>query len=191
MGRNGLHKWVFIMSDFKEKQQDLTELNGDGNRDRGRYGEDLKEEMPSVLKILKENTIAKLVKGEVIVTFNKINGDKRVMTCTLQEGVVPEATKTDTISQKKVQKINEDNIIILDTREKSDFKKGHISNAASYELSSSKELENTEVVVYDKDETASISSAEKLAKNNDLNVIYLEGGIQSWIENNLPLVEKS
>ena len=26
--------------DFKAKQQDLTELNGDGNRDRGRYGED-------------------------------------------------------------------------------------------------------------------------------------------------------
>ena len=26
--------------DFKAKQQDLTELNGDGNRDRGRDGED-------------------------------------------------------------------------------------------------------------------------------------------------------
>jgi len=25
---------------FKEVQQDLTELNGDGNRTRGRYGED-------------------------------------------------------------------------------------------------------------------------------------------------------
>ena len=25
---------------FKETQQDLTELNGDGNRERGRYGED-------------------------------------------------------------------------------------------------------------------------------------------------------
>lgn len=25
---------------FKNKQQDLTELNGDGNRERGRYGED-------------------------------------------------------------------------------------------------------------------------------------------------------
>ena len=24
----------------KDKQQDMTELNGDGNRDRGRYGED-------------------------------------------------------------------------------------------------------------------------------------------------------
>ena len=31
--------------DFKALQQDLTELNGDGNRDRGRYGEDLSEEM--------------------------------------------------------------------------------------------------------------------------------------------------
>ncbi len=27
-------------TDFKEVQQDLTELNGDGNRERGRYGED-------------------------------------------------------------------------------------------------------------------------------------------------------
>lgn len=25
----------------KYKQQDMTELNGDGNRERGRYGEDL------------------------------------------------------------------------------------------------------------------------------------------------------
>ena len=133
MRRNGLHKWVFIMSDFKEKQQDLTELNGDGNRDRGRYGEDLKEEMPSVLKILKENTIAKLVKGEVVVTFNKINGDKRVMTCTLQEGVVPEATKTDTISQKKVQKINEEVQVVWDLNAKGwrSFRWANVTEVAS------------------------------------------------------------
>ena len=29
--------------DYKAKQQDLTELNGDGNRNRGRYGEDESE----------------------------------------------------------------------------------------------------------------------------------------------------
>lgn len=29
---------------YKHKQQDLTELNSDGNRERGRYGEDLKKE---------------------------------------------------------------------------------------------------------------------------------------------------
>jgi len=27
-------------TDYKEVQQDITELNGDGNRTRGRYGED-------------------------------------------------------------------------------------------------------------------------------------------------------
>ena len=133
MGRNGLHKWVSIMSDFKEKQQDLTELNGDGNRDRGRYGEDLKEEMPSVLKILKENTVAKLVKGEVVVTFNKINGDKRVMTCTLQEGIVPEATKKDPVSQKKVQKLNEEVQVVWDVNAKGwrSFRWANVTEVAS------------------------------------------------------------
>lgn len=28
---------------YKATQQDLTELNGDGNRERGRYGEDLSD----------------------------------------------------------------------------------------------------------------------------------------------------
>lgn len=32
---------IFGNKDQKIKQQDLTELNGDGNRDRGRNGEDL------------------------------------------------------------------------------------------------------------------------------------------------------
>ena len=29
-----------LAPDYKFKQQDLTELNADGNRERGRYGED-------------------------------------------------------------------------------------------------------------------------------------------------------
>ena len=67
-----------------------------------------------------------------------------------------------------VSKINESQIVVLDTREKSEF---------------------NEVVVYDKDEVTSVSSAEKISKNNSIKVFYLEGGIQSWTENNLPLVE--
>jgi hypothetical protein len=35
---------IFKKKDFKHKQQDMTELNSDGNRERGRYGEDLKKE---------------------------------------------------------------------------------------------------------------------------------------------------
>lgn len=122
-----------VTNDFKIKQQDLTELNGDGNRDRGRNGEDLKEEIPNVLKILKESTIAKLVKGEVVVTFNKINGDKRVMTCTLQEGVVPKATKKDPASQKKVQKINEEVQVVWDVNAKGwrSFRWANVTEVAS------------------------------------------------------------
>ena len=35
---------IFNKKDYKHTQQDLTELNSDGNRERGRYGEDLKKE---------------------------------------------------------------------------------------------------------------------------------------------------
>lgn len=31
---------IFNKKDFKTKQKELTELNWDGNEDRGRYGED-------------------------------------------------------------------------------------------------------------------------------------------------------
>ena len=31
---------IFGKKNYKEVQQDITELNSDGNRDRGRYGED-------------------------------------------------------------------------------------------------------------------------------------------------------
>lgn len=89
-----------------------------------------------------------------------------------------------------VTKINENSVTILDTREKSDFKKGHISNAVNYDVSSVKSIDDKDVVVYDKDEMASVSSAEKLSANQSLKVYYLEGGVQSWIENNLPLAEK-
>ena len=46
--------------DYKKKQQDLTELNSDGNRDRGREGEDLRltdeeeERLKEQLKKLRE-----------------------------------------------------------------------------------------------------------------------------------------
>lgn len=36
---------------FKEVQQDLTELNGDGNRTRGRYGEDYEEMVETLGKV--------------------------------------------------------------------------------------------------------------------------------------------
>ena len=63
-----------------------------------------------------------------------------------------------------VTKINDSNIVVLDTREKADYKKGHISNAICHDSSSTKKLDYEEVVVYDKDEVTSVGSAEKILK---------------------------
>lgn len=48
------------------------------------------------------------------VTFTKANGDTRVMRCTLQDGVVPQATKEDPLSQKKVRDVNEEVLAVWD-----------------------------------------------------------------------------
>ena len=88
-----------------------------------------------------------------------------------------------------VSKINANQIVVLDTREKAEYKKGHISQAILHDSSNTKKIDFDEVVVYDKDEMTSVSCAEKISKDNSIKVFYLEGGIQSWTENNLPLVE--
>lgn len=49
-----------------------------------------------------------LLKKEVVeVTFTKLNGDERVMPCTLIESFLPPAKKDDPISQKKVREISD------------------------------------------------------------------------------------
>ena len=51
------------------------------------------------------------LRGEILeVTFRKVNGDKRIMNCTLMEGVLPSST-----SEKKVdKKVNEDILSVWD-----------------------------------------------------------------------------
>lgn len=48
-----------------------------------------------------------LSQNVVIVDFTKLDGDKRVMTCTLREDIKPPATKADPLSQKKVREISD------------------------------------------------------------------------------------
>ena len=50
----------------------------------------------------------------VVVDFTKLNGDKRIMTCTLREDMKPPATKTDTMSQKKVREISDAVVSVWD-----------------------------------------------------------------------------
>jgi hypothetical protein len=52
-----------------------------------------------------------LSQNVLVVDFTKLNGDKRVMTCTLREDMKPSATKDDTMSQKKVREINREELV--------------------------------------------------------------------------------
>lgn len=59
-----------------------------------------------------------LAQNVMVVDFTKLNGDKRVMTCTLREDMKPRATKEDTMSQKKVRDLAEEVISVWDVNAK-------------------------------------------------------------------------
>lgn len=59
-----------------------------------------------------------LEQNVVVVDFTKLNGDKRVMTCTLREDMKPAATKDDTMSQKKVREISDAVVSVWDVNAK-------------------------------------------------------------------------
>ena len=59
-----------------------------------------------------------LAQNVLVVDFNKISGDKRVMTCTLREDMKPQATKDDTLSQKKVREMSEAVVNVWDVNAK-------------------------------------------------------------------------
>jgi len=42
----------------------------------------------------RDDVIARLRSGNVEIDFQKVNGERRVMTCTLQESVLPENAET-------------------------------------------------------------------------------------------------
>jgi len=59
-----------------------------------------------------------LEQNVLVVDFTKLNGDKRVMTCTLREDIKPPATKTDAMSQKKVREVSDAVVSVWDVNAK-------------------------------------------------------------------------
>ena len=74
------------MVDLTEAQDLVAHLKGIPTKDE-------------LLKLLKENVLE--------ITFTKLNGDERVMPCTLVESYLPPAKKDDPITQKKVREISD------------------------------------------------------------------------------------
>jgi hypothetical protein len=55
----------------------------------------------------REQLMETLQKNVAVVTFKKLNGDERVMPCTLKSAFLPPAKKDDAITQKKVREISD------------------------------------------------------------------------------------
>ena len=83
----------------------------------------------SDLKLLVEQNV-------LVIDFNKLNGDKRVMTCTLREDMKPAATKTDTMSQKKVREISDAVVSVWDLTAQAwrSFRYDRMNNAEIVEI---------------------------------------------------------
>jgi hypothetical protein len=62
----------------------------------------------------REELKALLEHNVVTVDFLKLNGDRRVMTCTLRSDIKPPATKDDAISQKAVRETSDAVVSVWD-----------------------------------------------------------------------------
>jgi hypothetical protein len=97
----------------EEKATTTTNTETDGT-------ESLVSETVATLKGIPTKTDLKnlLEQNVVVVDFTKLNGDKRVMTCTLREDIKPAATKTDALSQKKVREVSDAVVSVWDVNAK-------------------------------------------------------------------------
>lgn len=64
----------------------------------------------------REEMMEQLTQRDCRVIFKKVNGEERDMICTLREDAIPEASKTDPLSQKKVRSISEEVIPVWDVK---------------------------------------------------------------------------
>ena len=75
--------------------------------------------MRTLMEERKREALVEMLKNQsVVVHFTKLNGDKRVMTCTLQEDMLPPAKKDQPLTQKKIRAINKEVMTVWDTNAK-------------------------------------------------------------------------
>jgi CDGSH-type Zn-finger protein len=75
----------------------------------------MSSETPALL-IERDELEGKLRNNIMEVSFNKISGEKRVMNCTLNVSHLPPAKKDDPLTQKKIRKLNEEVLVVWDTK---------------------------------------------------------------------------
>jgi hypothetical protein len=100
--------------DEKDKTMQNTETTGTQSSETK-----VSETVASLKGIPTKADLKNLLEQNVVtVDFTKLNGDKRVMTCTLREDMKPRATKTDPMSQTKVREVSDAVVSVWDVNAK-------------------------------------------------------------------------
>ena len=86
----------------------------------------------AILPFKREEVIELLEKYTALVKFKKLNGEMREMNCTLVKDIIPSATKSDQLSQKKIRNLNEEVLAVWDI-EKEGWRSFRIENIVSIE----------------------------------------------------------
>ena len=86
--------------------------------------------------------------------------------------------------------INKDKITLVDLRDEKDYTNGHIIDSLNLTIESiekNKFNKQQPIITYSDNDKDSIKAAQEYVKQGYQMVYYLQGGIQSWVENNMPL----
>ena len=90
-----------------------------------------------------------------------------------------------------INAMNNSKALLIDMRNAEEFKAGHIVGAKNYSLDDLANLDvsaaDDAIITYANDEKAAIQAADLILKQGAKEVFYLEGGLSSWIDNNMPL----
>lgn len=90
-----------------------------------------------------------------------------------------------------INAMNNSKALLIDMRNAEEFKAGHIVGAKNYSLDDLANLDvsvaDDAIITYANDEKAAIQAADLIVKQGAKEVFYLEGGLSSWTDNNMPL----
>ena len=127
---------------------------------------------------ISENIV--LVLAFVILLIMIINLELRTTFSSVKKLTIDELTSL----------INSSRVLLIDLRKTDDYQKGHIVNAKNYsmdELDTLKINKVDYVVTYSSNDNESIKAAKILNKAGIENICYLDGGLTTWLDNNMPL----
>ena len=113
----------------------------------------------------------------------------------IQDLIETALQKFETISPiLAVAKMNDEDTVVFDVREETDYAKGHIESAINTPLAKlDKDIKNLDryknspIVVVCQTGTRSTPACRKLTKQGFEKVFHIKGGMQSWEDNKLPI----